>query len=149
MQECIFGRSIIRTISFTLILYVQVNNFSVLFGESSYKPSICTQFVMTMSCTMSKVKGPVCRRKLVLLYLCSLLLANSYAPEPNPGPRTPKYPCGHCQKAVKWTTPGVMCDTCKVWYHSDCMGMSDTFLKRSMETPQTTPKHPKPPTNHI
>ena len=58
---------------------------NILFGETVYKPSICTQFVMTMSCTMSKVKGPVCRRKLVLLYLCSLLLANSYAPEPNPG----------------------------------------------------------------
>ena len=37
--------------------------------------------------------------RLVLIYLCNLLLLNSYAPEPNPGPAT-KYPCGSCNKAV-------------------------------------------------
>ena len=36
---------------------------------------------------MSRRKGPICREKLVLLYFCMLLLAGSYAPEPNPGPR--------------------------------------------------------------
>ena len=64
-----------------------------------------------------------------LLYICSLLLANSYAPEPNIGPCSPKYPCGHCHKAVKWTISGMMSKTCKMWYHSDRMGMSDSFLK--------------------
>ena len=63
-------------------------------------------FVLTLQCTMSRKKGPVCREKLVLLYLCMLLLAESYAPEPNPGPRQPKFPCSVCEKAVKWTTPG-------------------------------------------
>ena len=38
--------------------------------------------------------------RLVLTYLCSILLTNSYAPEPNPGP--PKYPCGSCNKACTW-----------------------------------------------
>ena len=69
--------------------------------------------------------GPVCRRKLVLLYLCSILLAQSYAPEPYPGPRPVKFPCAICLKAVKWSTPGVCCDSCDAWYHQDCMGMPD------------------------
>ena len=37
--------------------------------------SLSTQFITEMRCTLSKYKGPVCRQKLVLLYLCSLLLA--------------------------------------------------------------------------
>ena len=59
------------------------------------------------------------------MYLCALLLAESYAPESNPGQRPPKFPCGICQKAVKWSTPGVQCDSCKLWYHQDCIGMGD------------------------
>ena len=62
--------------------------------------------------------------KQVLLYLCAILLANSYAPEPNPGPRTPKYPCGSCHKAVTWKTAGVCCDSCSIWYHKGCLGMN-------------------------
>ena len=62
--------------------------------------------------------------KQVLLYLCAILLSNSYAPEPNPGPRAPKYPCGSCHKAVTWKTAGVCCDTCNIWYHKDCLGMN-------------------------
>ena len=85
----------------------------------------CTEFVASMLTTRGKRKGPVCRNKLVLIYLCSLLLAESYAPEPNPGPRPCKYPCGYCSKAVKWTTPGICCHTCNVWYHQECLGMKD------------------------
>ena len=83
------------------------------------------QLILTLQCTRPKKKGPVCREKLVLVYLCALLLAESYAPESNPGPRPPKFPCGICQKAVKWSTPGVQCDSCKLWYQQDCMGMGD------------------------
>ena len=90
-------------------------------GEDNPKYSACFDFVM-FNVTE---KGPVCRQKLVLLYLCMLLLAESYAPEPNSGPRPPKFPCGVCHKAVKWSTSGVQCDSCKIWYHQDCMGMSD------------------------
>ncbi|WAR00573.1 RTJK-like protein, partial [Mya arenaria] len=78
-----------------------------------------------MKLYMGNIKGPVCRNKLVLLYLCSLLLAESYAPEPNPGPRPPKFLCAVCGKACKWTTPCICCDTCDCWYHQACMGMND------------------------
>jgi hypothetical protein len=47
-------------------------------------------------------------QKQVLLYLSSILLTRSYAPEPNPGPRAPKHPCGQCSKAVTWQTAGRM-----------------------------------------
>ena len=85
----------------------------------------CTQIFVSMFCSNSKRKSPVCREKLVLIYLCSLLLAESYAPEPNPGPRPCKYPCGYCKKAVKWTTPGICCDSCNTWFHQECLGMKD------------------------
>ena len=87
--------------------------------------SICTQFIGSLRCTLSVPNGPVCRNKLVLLYLCSILLTQSYAPEPNPGPRPIKFPCAICHKAVIWTTQGVCCDSCDVWYHQEFMGMPD------------------------
>ena len=91
--------------------------------------SLTSHLILTMRLTRNKTQGPVCRNRLVLLYLCSLLLAESYAPEPNPGPRTIKFPCGVCSKACKWTTPCVCCDSCDVWYHQECMGMSDAVFK--------------------
>ena len=97
----------------------------MLYPPGSVQNGCCSQFVVSMLSTRSKAKGPVCRDKLVLIYLCSLLLAESYAPEPNPGPRPCKYPCGYCHKAVKWTTPGICCDSCNMWYHQECLGMKD------------------------
>ena len=69
--------------------------------------SLPAQFVVAMKCTRSNADGPICRKNQVLLYLCSLLLTLSYALEPNPGPRPIKFPCAVCNKAVKWSTPGV------------------------------------------
>ena len=82
-----------------------------------------------MRLTINKIQGPVCRNRLVLLYLCSLLLAEFYVPQTKPGPRTIKFPCGVCNKACKWTTPCVCCDSCKVWYHQECMGMPGAVFK--------------------
>ena len=87
--------------------------------------SLTSQFVTSLKIGRPLTLGPVCRQKSVLLYLCSLLLAQSYAPEPNPGPRPIKYPCVICEKAVRWNTPGVCCDSCDRWYHQRCMGMSE------------------------
>ena len=87
--------------------------------------SLTSQFVTSLRIGRSLIMDPVCRQKSVLLYLCSLLLAQSYAPEPNPGPRAIKYPCVICEKAVRWNTPGVCCDSCDRWYHQRCMCMSE------------------------
>ena len=83
-------------------------------------------------------KSPFCqgnkklRLKLVLIYLCIILIAQSHDVETNPGPRTPRYPCGVCGKAVRWsrTRKAVACDTCDVWFHCDCMGMSSLSYNR-------------------
>ena len=85
-------------------------------------------YIVNLRCNGWRKQDPVYRSKSVLLYLCSLLLAESYAPEPNPGPRTPKFPCGICKKACKWTTPCVCCDSCDVWFHQDCLNMPNEIF---------------------
>ena len=59
-----------------------------------------------------------------------ILLLLSGDIQSNPGPRTPKYPCGVCSKAVKWDpkSPSVCCDSCNVWYHQKCMAMPDSVF---------------------
>ena len=104
-------------------LHGNINN-DLFIRPNSVKLSSCEHLLTCMQTAMSRRKGPVCREKLVL-YFCMLLLAESFAPGPNPGPRTPTYPCEICRKAVKWTTPGVQCDSCKLWYHQECMYMPD------------------------
>ena len=96
--------------------------------SSSFKISICTATLYFIR-DICKARGKLKSDKLVLLYLCAILLSQSYAPEPNPGLRTPKYPCGICSKAVTWTTPAVCCDSCNVWYHKECMGMHSLVYK--------------------
>lgn len=44
--------------------------------------------------------------------------------ELNPGPRTPKYPCQICHRAITWGQKGVSCDDCNLWYHAELMHMS-------------------------
>ena len=41
--------------------------------------------------------------------IIKLLLGNQI--EPNPGPRTPRWPCGACGKAVTWKSKALECDT--------------------------------------
>ncbi len=67
-------------------------------------------------------------RKAVFLYLSVLLIIQSHDTELNPGPPTPKFPCGVCHKAVRWscTRTAVACDNCDIWFHTDCMGMSSS-----------------------
>ena len=93
---------------------------------NSSNASIRTKFITALR----NPKQRCCSDKLVFLYLCSLLLANSYAPEPNPGPRPIIFPCVICEKAVRWNTRGVCCDSCDRWYHQRCMGMAEEVYCR-------------------
>ena len=59
---------------------------------------------------------------LCICYLSAILVSNACDVATNPGP--PKFPCNICKKAVRWTTPGVCCDTCDQWFHKACMGIN-------------------------
>lgn len=39
----------------------------------------------------------------------------------NPGP---KFPCGCCEKPVRWNQKGICCDHCDKWYHKSCANVS-------------------------
>ena len=41
--------------------------------------------------------------------------------QPNPGPTI--YPCGFCELPVSWSTPGVECEACDIWFHKSCIEM--------------------------
>ena len=62
-------------------------------------------------------------KKHFLMYLSLTLILNASDIELNPGPRTPKYPCQICSKAVTWNQRRVACDDCEKWFHAECMHM--------------------------
>ena len=63
--------------------------------------------------------------RLIHLYILTLLISNSWDTETNPGPVSlidnSHFPCGLCDVSVGWE------DTCNIWYHIDCQGMSSTM----------------------
>jgi hypothetical protein len=53
------------------------------------------------------------------LYMSFIILTLASDVELNPGPRTPKYVCQICHRAVTWGQKGVSCDDCNLWYHAE------------------------------
>ena len=45
---------------------------------------------------------------------------------PNPGPRSLKYPCGICSKAVTNSCKAIQCDHCDIWIHNKCSGITNS-----------------------
>ena len=62
--------------------------------------------------------------------------------ELNPGPRSTKFLCGICHRAVTSSQCGVACDTCDTWHHTTCMHMSSTTALYIM---QHLSSHKQPP----
>ena len=56
----------------------------------------------------------------------------------NRGPRTIKYPCGVCKKAVRWNQDAVKCDQCDTWYHSTCMQINPITYQYLANHSETT-----------
>ena len=88
-------------------------------------------------------RNTISHQKLVLLYLASLLLSTSFAPEPNPSPvndgsqaapkllasssdhhtlSSPSSPhnCGTCNISVSWREGAVACNNSGQWFDADC-----------------------------
>ena len=61
------------------------------------------------------------------LALCYLLLVGNI--ESNPGPNL-SYPCGVCNISVTYCHSGIFCDSCSLWFHTNCIGMSSTEYDR-------------------
>ena len=72
---------------------------------------------------LSKTYRPTMKNHHLLI---KLLLSGQV--ELNPGPRSPRWPCGSCGKNVNWSSKALECDTCKTWYHTDCQGGMDTTM---------------------
>ena len=75
---------------------------------------------------------------ITLTYLCAFLsisLVLSGDIETNPGPKTPKFSCGHCNKACcdyKGAISSILCESCNTWYHAVCVN-NDTSLLSVLE----------------
>jgi hypothetical protein len=129
----VFQVSILNVQIASLKSHLNQYNHTQSWFSISYRDSI-TSLLMNRQGALSKPYsglGPKLRpglihggsKRLVLSYLCILLITNAHDTQINPGPRKPKFPCQICTKAVKWGQHGVRCDCCQCWYHAECMTM--------------------------
>ena len=60
-----------------------------------------------------------------------LVLLLSGDVELNPGPRQSDiFPCGYGQKPVTWSTPGICCGNCDIWFHCSCVDIGSLEYSR-------------------
>ena len=89
-------------------------------------PHICSISILRKSLRLKdRRSGKLCH-----LYICVLLMSNSWDTETNPGPDSRSdshFPCGLCDVSVGLEDLGICCDTCNVWYHIDCQALSPTM----------------------
>ena len=102
----------------------------------------------TVSSLMLSLTALASQQRLALLYRSSLLISNSYSPEPNPGPANNGSPtpqadspqsyshsqsnhsswiCGTCNLAVSWGSIGVACNQCGQWFHGHCQSIDTIY----------------------
>ena len=91
-------------------------------------PHTCTISILKRSTRFKDFHGS---NRLTYLYIFVILCGNSWDIESNPGPNslnsTSHFPCGVCDADIGWEDRGICCDTCNIWYHIDCQGMSSTM----------------------
>ena len=55
----------------------------------------------------------------ILCWIYMLIIISNDCSTMNPGPV--KFPCGICKRPVKVNQRAVCCDSCDLWYHTNCM----------------------------
>ena len=90
----------------------------------------CLVGAISLAMTRGKASPSKSYSSTTLLYLSLVLFEASWDIETNPGPDPTIYPCGVCTQPVTFTSGwSVCCDSCDIWSHKDCLGMTTTLFE--------------------
>ena len=127
-----WGKEVESLTSCSIVIYNQDSDFRN--GCHNNTKWFQASWATSFNCLSHTFFKPEPKKNSVFMYIAVLLIIHSHDTEVNPGPRSykPKFPCGVCNKAVRWskTRTAVACDNCNTWYHTDCMGMSSKSYDR-------------------